>query len=234
MSRKIFTNAFVNVAPSGYLYSIFKKADFHVTYIPNNIDVVEYEFKKRKRLHPKLLYVRAFSKLYNPLMALDVVDRLKKRYPDVVLCMVGPDRDGTLEKAKEKCQEMGLEKHARFMGKMEKKEWHALSREYDIFINTTNADNTPVSLMEAMALGLPIVTTNVGGIPFLVEDGKDALLVDVEDVEAMTDKIEFLVNNADKAFNISINARKKVENFDWEKVKVKWFELLRGEKTDDL
>jgi len=230
MSRKIFAHAFVNVAPSGYLYEVFDKEGFQVKYIPNNIDIGEYVFKERKVLRPRLLYVRAFSELYNPMMAIDVLQKLRTHFPKAELCMVGPDRDGTLERTKQKCKEMGLEKRVKFMGKMDKKAWHELSRDYDIFINTTNADNTPVSLMEAMALGLPIVTTNVGGIPYLVEDGVDALCVEARDAEAMYRKIEWLLTHPEAAVEIARNARKKAESFDWSNVRPKWIELL-GEKN---
>lgn len=225
----IFRYSRTNVAPSGYLYDAFMRSGFSVEYIPNSIDIAAYDFLERKKVRPRLLYVRAFSELYNPMMALDVVARLKEKYPDVELCMVGPDRDGTLEKTKEKCQEMGLENHVRFMGKMEKREWHALSREYDIFINTTNVDNTPVSLIEAMALGLPIVTTNVGGISYLVEDGVDALTVASGDAEAMCQKIEWLLGHPENALTLAKNARKKAESFDWGNIRDKWMQLLKKE-----
>jgi len=226
MCRRIFANAYINIAPSKYLDNIFNNAGYRVSFIPNNIDISHYEYKERKSLHPRLLYVRAFSELYNPMMALEVLQRLHKRYPEAELCMVGPDRDGTMERTKRKCKEMGLEKRVKFMGKMDKKAWHELSRDYDIFINTTNADNTPVSLMEAMALGLPIVTTNVGGIPYLVDDGVDALCVEAGDAEAMYRKIAWLLTHPEAAVEIARNARKKAESFDWSNIRPQWIELL--------
>src|SRR5207302_287455 len=64
----------------------------------------------------------------------------------------------------------------------------------DIFLNTTNCDNTPVSEMEAMACGLPVVSTNVGGIPYLVEDGESALLTPPADAEAMSNAVVRLMH----------------------------------------
>ena len=229
-SNFLFSNAYMNISPSMYLLEAFEKYRYNVQYIPNNIEVKNYIFTKRERLRPKLLYVRAFSELYNPMMALDVLQILLEKYPDSKLCMVGPDRDGTLDKTKKLCRKMGLDNKVIFTGKLTKKEWWRLSEEYDIFINTTNFDNTPVSVMEAMALGLPVITTNVGGIPYLIKDGIDGLLVEPNDVRAMSDKIEQLVSNQEDAFKIAQNARKKAETFDWENVKTKWFKLLAGEK----
>lgn len=228
MSDFIFKHSYANVAPSSYLFEIFKKYDYSVEYIPNNIEIENYTFTKRKNFRPRLLYVRAFSSIYNPRMALDVLSLLLQKYDDASLCMVGPDRDGTLERVKQQAEEMGLDDKVIFTGKLSKESWWKLSESYDIFINTTNVDNTPVSVMEAMALGLPVVSTNVGGIPYLVEDAKEALLVDAEDAEAMAEKILQLIEHPSNAVELAKNARKKVESFDWENVKPRWIELLHG------
>lgn len=93
--------------------------------------------------------------------------------------------------------------------RFKKTAWIKLTNEYDIFINTTNIDNTPVSVIEAMALSLPVVSTNVGGIPFLIEDGKDALLSAPEDETSMYEHICQLIQNPEMARSIAINARKR-------------------------
>ncbi len=229
LAKLLFANAYVNVAPSRYLLSAFERYAYKTVFIPNNIEIKHYPFKRRESVEPKLLYVRAFSSIYNPKMALNVLAKLLDRYPKASLCMVGPDRDGSFASTKELCHTMGLDDKVTFTGKLSKEEWWKLSESYDVFINTTNYDNTPVSVMEAMALGLPVVSTNVGGIPYLVEENKDALLVDVDDAEAMAEKISLLVENPEKAVALAENARKKVEGFDWGNVQSKWFELLKRE-----
>ena len=78
-----------------------------------------------------------------------------------------------------------------------------------------------------MALGLPVVSTNVGGVPFLVDDGKDGLLCEKGNAEDMTEKIMRIVASPEKSRDICTNARKKVESYDWEVVKDKWKGLLR-------
>src|SRR5690606_31616955 len=91
------------------------------------------------------------------------------------LCMVGPDTDGSLSQVKALAKQLKVS--VKFTGKLTKSEWNQLSKEYNIFINTTNFDNMPVSVIEAMALGLPVVSTNVGGLPYLITDGVDGMLV---------------------------------------------------------
>jgi L-malate glycosyltransferase len=222
----IFNNAYKISAPSGYLYQAFKdEYSKNLVHIPNVIKIKKYSFEYRSINTPKLLWVRSFCSIYNPEMAIDVFYKLKKKYPDAQLCMVGPDKEGILENIKQKVMQMNLD--VTFTGKLTKEEWRVISKDYNIFINTTHLDNTPVSVMEAMALGLPVVSTNVGGIPYLLQDKHDALLVNDNDVNGMVDCInELIVNNSMREFLV-INAKDKVDQFDWEKVKSRWFEILK-------
>lgn len=227
MSNFLFSNATMNIAPSGYLYDVFKKHNFTVQYIPNNIEISNYPFKQREKIKPKLLYVRAFSTIYNPSMAIRVLEHLTKSYPNTELCMVGPDKDGSLKDVKELSHELGVDKNVTFTGKLKKEDWIELSKKYDVFINTTNFDNTPVSVIEAMALGLPVVSTNVGGLPYLINDSEDGFLVEPDNTAEMVEKIDILINNPHLSQKVSARARKKVEEMDWEKVKEKWFNILQ-------
>ena len=138
--------------------------------------------------------------------------------------MVGPDSDGSLVKVKALANSKQLK--IKFTGKLAKSEWLELSKNSNVFINTTNLDNTPLSVIEAMALGLPVVSTNVGGLPYLISDHRDGLLVEPENVNAMVDAIIELNSDENLRSNLVNNARSKVENYDWNIVKHKWETLL--------
>jgi glycosyltransferase involved in cell wall biosynthesis len=226
LSKMIFNNSYKNVAPSNFLFKGFKEFGFqNLVFIPNSIEINDYQFKEREIFQPKLLWVRAFASIYNPKMAIDVLCLLQKKYPEATLCMVGPDKDGSLSEVKEYAQKRNVS--VSFTGKLSKTEWTHLSEEYDIFINTTHFDNTPISVIEAMGLGLAVVSTNVGGIPYLLEKNHDAILVNDNDINAMTEGIEKIINNQQFAKIITSNARIKTASFDWEIVKEKWFEILQ-------
>jgi len=224
----VFNNAYKLIAPSGYLKYEFERFGYKPLLIANNIDIEIYRFTHRNIVEPKLLYVRSFASVYNPEMAIEVLNILIKRYPDAELCMVGPDKDGTLYDCKNLAKQYGIEDRVKFTGVLSKQEWHTLSNDYDIFINTTNVDNTPVSVIEAMALGLPVVSTNVGGLPFLLQDGEDAILVNSDNPQEMTDAICRLIEDSKFSGMLSAKAREKVELFDWNKVKLLWNELLNN------
>lgn len=224
MSKLIFTNSYNNISPSGYLKFEFEKKGYQTAVIPNIIELDSYKFKVRKNLKPHLLYVRAFAEIYNPIMALHVLKELRKMHIDAKLCMIGPDRDGILEEFKRKVEALELENYVEITGVLSKENWHKKSEEFDIFINTTNIDNTPVSVIEAMALGLPVISTNVGGIPYLISHEENGLLVQKNDIAAMVEFIEELLAN--KHEKISLNARKYSVSFDSKEVIKQWKLIL--------
>lgn len=226
MSHRIFANSYKNIAPSNYLKATFEKNGFHAEFIPNVIEIEKYEFHERGISVPQLLYVRAFASIYNPEMAIHVLTKILKVYPTAKLCMIGPVKDASFESCKNLVEEMQITDHVEFTGKLSKEEWHKKSRDYNIFINTTTIDNTPISVMEAMALGLPVVSTNVGGLPYLIENGKTGLLVNRNDVDQMFDSVVALLNDDKLKNTIVQNAREMVTNFDWNTVSKLWNKIL--------
>ena len=225
-SKLIFCNSLYNVAPSTYLFNIFDNLNYpNLKLIPNTIEIGNYNFLKRNELAPKILWVRSLSVIYNPKMAIDVLAILKTSFLEAELCMVGQEKDVRMNDLKEYADSLGV--NVTFTGKLSKTDWIKLSENYDIFINTTHFDNTPVSLIEALALGLPVVTTNVGGIPYLVKDRETALLVNDSDSQAMANAISELIENHELAEKLALNGRKLVEHFDWQIVKNQWKEILK-------
>ena len=158
-------------------------------------------------------------------MAIDVIINLKYHYPEIELYMVGPENGHTIDDLKKYAKNKNT--NVTFTGKLSKSEWIELSKDFDIFINTTHFDNTPVSLIEALALGLPVVSTNVGGIPYLVKDRETAILVNDSDAQAMADAIIELIKNPELAQKLAANGRKLAEQFDWHIVKNQWKEILK-------
>ncbi len=209
--------------PSRYLLNKMRpyRADLRV--LPNGLDLVRYAYRLRVRPQPRLVWMRAFHDTYNPLLAPRVVSLLIADFPDVHLTMIGQDKgDGSFRRA----QQLADARHTMLRGavpKTEVSEWLNIA---DIFLNTTNVDNTPVSVLEAMACGLCIVSTKVGGIPYLLRDECDALLVPPDDPEAMATAVRRILTEPGLAEYLSKNARRKVEEFDWAIILPKWEALL--------
>ncbi|MFA7114683.1 MAG: glycosyltransferase family 4 protein [Candidatus Omnitrophota bacterium] len=212
------------VVPSNFLGQLVKDVPC-VRVLPNILPNSSYPFRKLEKVTPRILWMRTFESMYNPLMALKVIKRLKHKYPDILLSMCGQDK-GLLNEIKQASYKMGIAENVKFGGFLEgsKKEQYFLG--HDIFINTTNVDNSPVSLLEAAAYGLPIVTTVVGGIPDIFENNKTALFVDKKDDEQMASIIIKLLDGNINFGEITKNAQEQVKINLWSNVGYKWKELI--------
>ena len=223
--KKLFGNAYVNIAPSLYMKTVFQQSGFlNVRYIPNSIHLEDYECQERRLLRPRLMWVRAFAEIYDPFSAIKVLELLLPDHPEATLCMVGPKKDDSYEECLRYARRESLP--VKFPGKLSKKKWIELSRDYDIFLNTTTIDNTPVSVIEAMALGLPVISTNVGGLPFLISADIDGILIPPGDPQRMAEAVKNILKDPQRSVERARAARSKVEAFDWKRVKLLWQELL--------
>lgn len=227
LSSLLFKYSKVNVAPSLFIKSVFESYGYSQTeHIPNTLDIKIYPFKERPIKTIKMFWLRSFSSIYNPKLAIRILKQLQEKGFDSELCMVGPDSgDGSFQDAKQLALELGVS--VSFPGKLSKAEWVVLAMDYNIFINTSNFDNMPFSVLEVMALGLPVVSTNVGGMPYLIRNGIDGFLVPKDDDIAFVNAITKLYSESHLVSNLVTNARKKVEQLDWEIVKYQWFDILK-------
>jgi glycosyltransferase involved in cell wall biosynthesis len=225
--RRLLSRSSVVVVPSKFLLEEMRCYREELYLLPNPIDLSAYQFRLRRGAQPKLVWARAFHSIYNPSLTPRVLSALEGDFPDVQITMVGPDKgDGSLQGMQRVAAELGVEGRITLTGSVRKPDVPVWISKSDIFLNTTNVDNMPVTLLEAMACGLCVVSTNVGGIPFLVDDGQNALLVSADDPEAMTEAVRQILTEPDLAERLSRNARKKVEQFDWAALFPKWESLL--------
>lgn len=224
LCRMVFRNATCLVAPSQYLAQEFKKSGYEVVHIPNPVDTTEFKYKSREAIGPKLIWVRSLADLYNPEMALEVVRDLKTDFPEVSLIMVGPD-GGKLKTLARFVKEHELD--VQFTGRLTKAQWAALAKDCDIFLNTSTVDNAPFSILEALALGLFVVSTDVGGIPFLMEHERHGLLVRSGQNRDMADSVRRLISDSNLRKVISSSSEILINGSSSGEVAKKWIEILR-------
>jgi glycosyltransferase involved in cell wall biosynthesis len=225
--RRLLAGAAAVTVPSAYLFHAMQPYRRNLLLLPNPLETSRYNFQVREQPSPRLIWLRAFHEIYNPSLAPRALAFLTKTSPEVSLTMIGPDKgDGSLPHTQNVAGELGVCDHLRFSGKIPKEAVPSWMNQGDIFLNTTNIDNTPVSVMEAMACGLCVVSTNVGGIPYLLEHEADALLVPPNNPEAMAQAVQRILTEPGLAKRLSRNARKKAEHYDWSNILPKWEALL--------
>jgi glycosyltransferase involved in cell wall biosynthesis len=232
---QLFASANAVVAPSLYLVNHMRNYRADIRVIPNAIHVSRYPFRLRQAAQPRLIWLRAFHRIYNPTLALEVMYRLNREYPEARLTMVGPDKhDGTREETEAAMARLQLGHCVALQGAMPKTSIPELLGSGDIFLNTSNIDNTPVTVVEAMAAGLCIVSTDPGGIADLIENDHQGVLVPTADPGAMADAVRRVLEDRSLSERLSQNARAKSEQFDWLAVLPMWTDTLRSASRIDV
>jgi glycosyltransferase involved in cell wall biosynthesis len=224
--RTLLQSAAAVTAPSGFLAEGLRAYREDVTVVPNALELEGYVFATRERVAPRMVWVRALHAIYNPVLAIDVLARIAARHPAARLVMVGPDKDGSLRAVEQRATALGVRHRLELVGRVPKREIPAHLAAADVFLNTTNVDNTPLSVLEAMASGLCVVSTSVGGIPFLLRDGDTALLVPPNDADAMTAAVERILVDPALANRLSRGAHAFAAGCDWTHVLPRWERLL--------
>lgn len=224
--RSLLGGARLVTSPSDFLRQALEPLRADIRVIPNPIDVDGYTYRERRTLRPHLLWLRAFADIYRPADAVRTLRVLRERGHDARLRIVGPDKGGSaLDQVRR--ERRGLEQYVQLDAEGIPK--HRVASAFDaadIFLNTTSVDNTPVTVLEAMASGLPVVSTDAGGLRHLIDSGGDGLLVPVADPPSMADAVERLLQEPGLGLALSRTARRKVEGWDWRRVITLWEELF--------
>ncbi len=225
-TRRVLGRAAVITAPSAYLSKAAAGFGFKARVIPNVLDLDAYGFRLRQQVRPELFWMRTFHPAWNPLMALKVLEGVKKQYPEAKLTMAGQDR-GMLEECRRFAAAAGLSDAVSFPGFLDMAAKKAAAGKADIFLNTNHIDNMPVAVLEACASGMPVISTDVGGIPEMLRHEETGLLVKDGDEKAMISMVVRLLREPALAAKLSSNGRKLAEQSSWRAVKPLWEQIFQ-------
>lgn len=227
--RRLLRSARFVTTPSRYLLEQLSDYRSDLVLLPNPLNLQAYPFRPRVRAAPKLIWLRAFHKIYNPTLAARVVKQLASEFPEIHLDMIGPDKsDGSAEEVRQVVSALEISRRVSQVGVVAKTTVPQYLDRGDIFLNTANVDNAPVSVLEAMACGLCVVSTNVGGISYLLEHERDALLVPPDDSQAMAAAVRRILTSPQFGEMLSQNARRKAEQHDWLVILPQWERLFEA------
>ena len=224
-SHRVLRRADTIVTPSPFLARAVARFGFAARVVPNTVDLSKYPYRCRKQLSPRLFWMRSLHPIYNPEMAVRVLERVRKVAPEATLVIAGQNK-GSERDVKQLAQRLRLDAAIHFPGYLDMPAKLQQGNTADIFLNTNHVDNVPVSVIEACAMGLPVVTTNVGGIPDLLKDGETALFVPDDNDEAMASAVIRLLDDPELAGRLSAHGRKLAESFSWEQVHPQWEKLF--------
>ena len=172
------------VVPSAFLQGVFSRFGMQADIVPNIIDLSHFRPRDPVRQGvPHLVVARNLEPLYDNETAIRAFKIIRANFPQVRLTIAGSGPDE--QRLRQFVLDQGLVDVVHFTGRLERDAMAALYRSADIMLNPSLADNMPNSVLEAWASGVPVVSTNVGGIPYLAQHGVTASLVPSADPVAM-------------------------------------------------
>ena len=214
----------VILVPSSYLAQVMERHGYAAHIVPNIIDLARFAPRPPAnagvdldpRPGPLLLVARHLEKIYDNASALRAFALVRRVHPDASLVLAG--RGAELGALRQLAAELGVADAVRFPGQVDNADMAALYRASDVVLNPSLADNMPISALEALACGVPLVSTNVGGIPAMLRDGETALLVAPGDAAAMARALLTLLARPDYAARIAAAGLEHVRQFSWQRV----------------
>lgn len=222
--KKLFKNAYVQ-SPSLFLKDFFEHQQLAVAYNPNPVELKNFPYN-RDQVKPKsLLWVRAFSEIYNPDIPVKILHHILQEFPDATLTMIGPDK-GLLNQTIKLLEELKIKDKVNLLGPVSNDQLHTYYQSHAVYLNTTSYESFGVAVVEAASCGVPVVSFRVGEIPYLWTDEENILLCDQGDVEAMARQVKRILQDSALRDRLSTNARQRAEEFSWQRVKSQWIELV--------
>jgi glycosyltransferase involved in cell wall biosynthesis len=208
--------------PSEFLLEVFAQYGYNTRVIRNVVDTSRFGFRERKPLLPRLLSVRNFERHYRVDMTLQAFAYIKDRYPEATLTLAGT---GSEEESLRLLAATISIDGIHFAGCVGPDHIAGLYDDCDIFLNSSVVDNQPVSILEAFAAGLPVITTATGDIAAMVCDGETGCIVPPTDPAAMADAVISMLENPQLAAQMARRAREDVECYTWPQVRSEWMSV---------
>ena len=210
------------VVPSEYLVKVLANFGVEARAINNIIELEDFRFRPRLRLHPRFLTNRNLESHYGVDHVLRAFARIQKTIPEAELIVAG---DGSQRSSLQTlATQLGLH-NTTFTGRVEPEEIFTQYDAADVYLNGSNIDNQPLSILEAFACGITVVTTDAGGIPDIVTDGLSGFVVPKGDDEAMAEKALLALAEPDSASRLALRALEECQKYTWERVRDQWVEL---------
>lgn len=184
------------IVPSAFLQRVFARRGMPSEIVPNILDIERFDFKDKKPFDsdaPHLVVTRNLEKIYGVDTVLKAFALIVKKVPQARLTVAGSGPED--ETLKQLAASLELSSNVDFCGRLEPTQIVQLYQQADVLLNASRVDNSPNSLIEALASSVPVVSSNVGGIPDLVEHKQSALLVDAEAPEALAEATLQVLND---------------------------------------
>jgi glycosyltransferase involved in cell wall biosynthesis len=219
--RHFLTRTDANIVLSGFLAQVFEKHGLPFATIPNILELDDSRFRLRERVQPNYICTRAHEPLYNIPCILRAFRKVQSIRPEATLTLVGDGSEH--ENLVQMAKELGLQ-NVTFTGRVANEDIYTYLDRADIMLSAPTVDNMPVSVLEAMNAGLLVISSKVGGVPYMVKNNNTGLLFDSDDSDALAGKMLWAVDNQTVARAIALQGHKAVSRYRWENIKEQLYE----------
>lgn len=222
LAHRYLTQTDANIVLSSFLARVFDKHRLPYTIIPNIIELDESHFRQRETVQPKFVCIRSHEELYNIPCILRAFQKVQAHVPEASLAMVGDgsQHDSLVQQA----DAMGL-KNVVFTGRVSNDKIYDYLDQADVMLSAPKVDNMPVSLIEAMNAGLLVISSRVGGVPYMIDEGENGLLFQSDNDAELAEKMEWAVTHPVEANHITRQAFQSVKKYSWECVRSQLFSI---------
>jgi glycosyltransferase involved in cell wall biosynthesis len=215
----------LNVVPSTFLREVLGSFGIAAHVVANTIDLRRFAYRTRNPLRPRILSTRNFEPMYNVAGVLRAFARIQASRPDATLTLVGfGSQDAALRAL---AAQLNL-RHVTFAGRVPPTEIHRYYAEADIYVQMPEIDNMPLSVLEAFASGLPVVSTNVGGVPAMLADRVHGLLAPPGDDLAVANHVMALLDSPAHAAQLAAAAVGACVAYEWPVARKGWLAAYRS------
>jgi glycosyltransferase involved in cell wall biosynthesis len=225
VARWALRHVALNIVPSRFLADVFARFGVDALVVPNVVDFDHFTFRDREPLRARLLSTRNFDPLYNVACTLRAFRLVQDRWPDASLTLVGAGREEPALRALARQLKLRNVVFAGSVGPDEIAGWYA---DHDIYIQSPDIDNMPTSVIEAYASGLPVVSTDAGGIPTILSHGEHGLLAAVNDHEGLARHVLALLDNPDAARRYARAGFQSCQTCTWTNARQQWLRAYRS------
>jgi L-malate glycosyltransferase len=225
VARGAIARADRTVVPSQFLVDVFGRFGLRAEVVPNVLDLGRFRFRERDPLRPRLLSTRNFDDLYNVACTLRAFQLVQRRRPDAALTLVGGGPGDARLRAL--AAHLGL-RHVTFAGRVPPDDIAAYYDAHDVYVQSPNIDNAPNSVLEAFACGLPVVSTDAGGVPVVLGHGRDGLLAPIGDHAALAACVLELLDRPDHARQLARQAYQTCGRHEWQTLRGQWLRIYQG------
>jgi len=215
----------VVTVPSGFLHDVFDEFGLETRIVHNLYEsgLPAEPPHRPNRDAPRLVMTRGLTHYYNVGCTVRAFQIVQRSYPKAQLLLAGKGNREVYVRSL--VRKLGVP-NVTFLGQLDRRQMHDLYRSGDICVNSSDVDNFPGALLEAFLFGVPIATTDAGGIPYMVEHGVSARMVPKNDHEALAREIIYLLEHPDIAQEHARAAQRSIDQYRWETVRRDWFEVL--------